>query len=96
MKTETKKKWKYHISHKYVIVEGGIEVQMLFQLYQVSVYGIINNRSDLQGSYTPKGIMSIEKHLQKDLDKGKIRDLEFGREITVTIDDNGLFVEVQP
>lgn len=92
--TNKKKTWKYHTSHSFVIVDGEVKIQMLTQLYQIGVYGIINGRSELQRSYVPKDLVAIEKVLQKDLENGEIKDLEFGRPITVTTDDDGFFVEV--
>jgi ribosome biogenesis protein Nip4 len=91
------KKWNYHTSHSFTWIDGDKEHKFNFatQLYQIGVYGIMNNDSSMQGSFTPSKLVSMEKKLNKDLENGVIKDLEFGRSITVTTDPDGFFVEVE-
>lgn len=88
-----KKIWKYHVSHSFI--HKGKEYTATTQLYLSSVYMIINNDPRLQTNTSPQNMVKMEKTMQKDSDSGVITDLKFGREITVTEDENGLFVEVQ-
>jgi hypothetical protein len=98
METAVKKskKWKYHTHFSFTSTDTKVGIKHTFQtqLYQVGVYGIWDNRSEYQGNYTPNQIVSIEKKIRQHELKGKLKDLEFGREITVTTDENGLYVEV--
>jgi len=90
----TKKKiFKYHVTHSFTDIESNKKVSMATQLYQVGVYGIINNDPALQMSIKPSDMVKIERNLNKQLREGKISDLEFGREIIV--EDNGLYNEVK-
>ena len=96
METKVKKNktWKYHTSHSYVVVKTNETVSLLTQLYQtIGVYGIINNDPALQFGCKPYDLVRVEKKLKKDLSNGEIRDLEFGREMCVTEDENGFYVE---
>jgi len=94
-KVKKSKKWKYHTSHRFILIDGEKEHKFSFQtqLYQIGVYGIVNGDSGSQGGYTPNKLVRMEKSLLKDLESGRIKDLEFGREITVS-DETGFFVEV--
>lgn len=93
-KSKTKKKWKYHTSHSFK--HGNTEYSFITQLYQIGVYGIMNGRSDMQGNFTPNQIVSMEKRLRKDEEKGVISDLKFGNPITVTAqEDSGLYIEIR-
>jgi hypothetical protein len=85
-------KWTYHTSHSYT-TEKGEKVSFVTQLYQVGVYGIINNDPSTQGCFTPAHIVSVEKALRKCERAGKITDLVFGTEIIVS-DGSGLYEEV--
>lgn len=90
------KRWKYHTSHKCVYMDKGKEYPISFvtQLYQVGVYGIVNGDAGSQGGYTPNQLVTMERRLKKQQEAGIIKDLEFGREIIVTTDEDGFFVEV--
>lgn len=83
----------YHKSHKYVDLNGN-EHNFQTQLYAVGVYGILDNRSDAQGNYTPQQIKKIEKSFKKLLDNNEIKSFELGIPITVT-DESGLWKKVE-
>ena len=90
------KKWKYPIHLSFVVPtkeHGDVKQSLQTQLYQIGVYGIWNNNSSEQGSYTPNQLVSLVRKLRKAEEKGEIKDLELGREITVS-DETGFFVEV--
>ena len=89
------KKYKYHISHSYYHKESNEKIHFLTQLYQIGIYGIVNNDPALQGSFSPNKIVQIEKHVKKELEEGNISDLEFGREIIVRKDKDGFWEEVK-
>jgi len=82
----------YHVSHSFVDSKGNT-ISFATQLYQIGVYGIVNNNPAMQGNFEPKQIVKIEKHLNKQLDNGEITDLKFGREIKVE-QVNGFLEEV--
>jgi hypothetical protein len=92
-KVKKAKKWKYYTSLTFVDAKDKSKHSLLTQLYQIGVYGIWDNDPAQQGNYKPANMVSIVKKL-KDLElKGKIENLEFGREITVTEED-GFYVEM--
>ena len=93
-KQKSAKKWKYHTSFRYILTEDGSEQSLATQLYKVGVYGIANNDPKLQVSYTPGQMVRIKKKLIDAFNKNIISDLEFGRPITVTTDDNGFYIEI--
>jgi hypothetical protein len=97
--TETKvkkaKKWKYYTSLTFVDVKDKSKHSLFTQLYQIGVYGIWDNDSAQQGNYKPSNMVSIVKKLKALELKGTIEQLEFGREITVTEDENGFYKEVE-
>ena len=91
------KKWKYHTSLSFIYntkEHGGIKQSYLTQLYQVGVYIIWNNDASEQGSMTPSQMETLTKKVKKSEASGEVTNVEWGREITVTTDDNGLYVEV--
>jgi len=91
------KKWKYYTSLSFVVPtkeHGDVKQSLMTQLYQIGVYGIWNSNAGEQGSYTPNQLQSLVRKLKKAEEKGEIKDLEFGREITVT-DETGFFTEVE-
>jgi hypothetical protein len=88
------KKITYHKTHSFEHIESGQKINFVTQLYQVGVYFIVNNDPQMQGNITPNRIKTMEKKLIKDQEAGKIKDLEFFGEITVT-DENGLWKEVE-
>lgn len=92
-KVKKSKKWKYHTSHSFVHIPTGTETSFVSQLYKVGVYGIVDNDPSLQFNLKPQDIVKLEKKLHKDLVDGVIRDLVFGREITVS-DETGFYEEV--
>ena len=99
METKVKKakKWKYYTSLSFVVPtkeHGDVKESLMTQLYQIGVYGIWNGNSSEQGSYTPNQLVTLVKKLNKAAAAGEIKDLVFGREITVTEDEKGFFVEV--
>jgi hypothetical protein len=77
------KTFTYHKSHSFVDVQTGEKITFATQLYQIGVYGIINNNSSMQGNYEPKDIVKTEKNFVKLQEKGIIKDLVFGTPITV-------------
>ena len=86
------KKWKYHKSHSFVVVEGNHKVSMISQLYQVGVYAIVNSDPALQSNNSPNMMVTRERKLKKAESEGIIKDLEFGMPITV-IEENSMYVE---
>jgi hypothetical protein len=88
------KKWKYHTSHSFTHVSLDKKFSFQTQLYKVGVYGILNNDAGMQMNLKPQDIVKLEKKLTKDLEKGIIKDLEWGREITVS-DETGFYEEVE-
>lgn len=90
----TIKKFTYHKSHSFVDVKTGETITFATQLYQVGVYGIVNNNSAMQGSYEPKLIVKAEKNFKKLQEQGIIKDLTFGTPITVS-EVNGFWEEVK-
>ena len=97
--TETKvkkaTKWKYHTFLKFKDGKDNSEHTLTTQLYRTGIYGIWNNDSAQQGNYTAGQMVSINKKLKQLEVKGTIKELEFGREITVTTDEHGLYKEVE-
>lgn len=81
------KKWTYHTSHSFVDVESGIKHTALTQLYQVGVYMIADNDPALQFNLEPKNMVSIEKRLKELELENEIKNLSFGKQITVTTID---------
>lgn len=87
-----KNQWTYHTSHSFTD-EQGQKMSAQTQLYQVGVYMIVNGDPALQFNIEPKAIVKMEKSLTKDAAAGKITDLTWGPEITVS-DETGFFEEV--
>jgi hypothetical protein len=82
----------YHVSHSFVDSKGNT-ITFATQLYQIGVYGIVNNNPTMQGNFTPQQIVKIEKLVNKQKENGEIKDLNFGRQIKVA-QVNGLWQEV--
>ena len=93
-KTEKAKKWKYHTFIKFTDAKDKSKHTFQTQLYRTGIYGIWDNQAGQQGNYTAGQMVSINKKLKQLEMKGTIEDLEFGREITVTTDEHGLYKEV--
>jgi|JI9StandDraft_2_1071091.scaffolds.fasta_scaffold1468519_1 hypothetical protein len=88
------KTFTYHKSHSFVDVESGQKITFATELYQIGVYGIMNNNSSMQGHYEPKNIVKAEKNFVKLQEQGIIKDLVFGTPITVA-EVNGFWEEVE-
>lgn len=86
------KKYKYHRSHSYT--KEGFKVSLITQLYKVGIYGIINGDPGMQGTFTPSGLVTLEKKLKKEEEEGEVSNLEFGKPITVHKNEDGLWEEV--
>ena len=86
------KQWKYHKSHSFVFKNKKYNV--LTQLYRIGVYLIMNGDSSMQFTMTPAQMVTMERRMKKDFEKGVISDLEFGVPITVTTDEAGMYVEI--
>jgi hypothetical protein len=89
-------KWTYPT---YVTVsdkEGKQVWNVVSQLYQIGVYIIENNDPSRQGNVSPAQMIKHMKQFRPENLKGDLADytVEFGREITVTKDENGFYVEV--
>lgn len=87
------KTFTYHKSHSFIVVENGVKITFATQLYQIGVYGIMNNNSSMQGNYEPKDIVKAQKNFVKLQEQGIIKDLVFGTPITVAQID-GFWKEV--
>jgi hypothetical protein len=88
-----KRNYTYHTHHSFTVVKDGSKVTCTTQLYQVGVYGIVNNDSSMQFNWTPSYLVKLEKRLKKDEADGKITDLVLSNQITVN-DESGLWKEV--
>lgn len=86
------KKWKYNISAKMTI--EGKEHSFITQLYKVGVYIIFDNNSGSQGNMRPSQMQRMCNRIKKDFNNNLITNLELGREITVTEDENGFYKEL--
>ena len=93
-KVKKSKKFKYHTSHSFVHIPTNTKTMMISQLYKVGIYVIVNNDPSLQFNLKPQDIVKLEKQLNKDMEDGVIKDLEFGREIVVS-DETGFWEEVE-
>jgi len=87
------KKYTYHKSHTFEYKDG-TKSSCITQLYQIGIYVIVNNSPKLQFNITPNKMVSIEKKLKKDEEKGIIKNLKFGIPITVTLENN-CWIEVK-
>jgi hypothetical protein len=83
----------YHKTHSFIGRDGS-QHQFTTQLYKTGVYGIMDNDSSMQVSFTPQKVKSIEKKLQKGVDSGELKSFELGVPITVT-DASGLWEEIE-
>lgn len=92
-KVKKSKKWKYHTLHSFVHIPTNTKTTFATQLYKIGVYSIVNNDPAMQFNLKPQDIVKVEKKLNKDLEEGVIKDLEFGREITVS-DETGFYEEM--
>lgn len=86
------KKFKYFVSSEITHPDGTIE-KYQSQLYQTGVYVIFNDNSAQQASFSPAKMQKMNKQMQKDLDAGELKSIQWGKEITVTEVD-GLWKEV--
>jgi hypothetical protein len=89
-----KKQWTYYKSATITSPDGTKE-SFATQLYQTSIYIIWNNNPASQGGIVPSAIERLCKRIKADLDASKLTNVEWGTEITVTKDADGMFVEVQ-
>jgi hypothetical protein len=93
-KVKKSKKFKYHTSFRFTDSKDGSKHSFQTQLYKVGVYGIWDNNAGEQGGYVPSGLVKMEKKMKQLQEEGKIKDLEFGREITVS-EETGFWEEVE-
>jgi hypothetical protein len=89
------KTFTYHKSLSFIDAETNEKHSFATQLYQIGVYGIMNNNSASQGSYEPNQLVKAEAKFKKYQEAGVIKDLVFGESITVAKVD-GFWKEVQP
>jgi hypothetical protein len=89
------KKWKYFVSAIWTDKKLG-DMSYQTQLYMIGIYLAINAKNDMitQRTPSPYQMMRFCKELKKQEELGDITNLEFGREIIVTKDEDGLFKEV--
>lgn len=88
------KKYTYHTSHSFIIVENEKKTSMQSQLYQVGVYVIVNSDPSMQFNATPAMMVKQEKVLNKALEDNEIKDLVYGLKITVQEVD-GLWKQIE-
>jgi hypothetical protein len=93
MKTK-QKTFTYHKSLSFIDLESGQKHSFATQLYQIGVYGILDNNSSMQGNYEPKDLVKTETKLKKLQKAGVIKDLVLGTPITVA-EVNGFWEEVK-
>lgn len=79
----------YHQTHSFTD-EKGVNHTLATQFYQTGIYGILDNNSSMQMSFTPGKLLKIEKKLIKQEKEGMISNLSFGSAITVS-DESGLW-----
>lgn len=53
------------------------------QVYQIGIYVIFNNNSSMQATFSPAQMEKMCKTMQKDLEKGIIKEIKWGPEVTV-------------
>lgn len=75
----------------YIEFNDNSTFQYVTQLYQIGVYIIMNNDSQLQFNFTPKDMEKFVKNMLKD---DKIKSVDKGRIVNVQEVD-GLFKEVE-
>lgn len=75
----------------YIEYSDSSTFQYVTQLYQIGVYIIMNNDSQLQFNFTPKDMEKFVKNMLKD---DKIKSVDKGRIVNVQEVD-GLFKEVE-
>lgn len=73
--------------------KNGVTHSLATQLYSIGVYGIWNNNSDLQSSYSSKELSKLCKNLKKEEAIGNLTNVKLVGEITVQEVD-GLWKEV--
>ena len=83
----------YHKSHKFVDLDGK-EHNFITQLYQIGVYGILDNNPAAQGGFSPRGVKRMARDLKKALKDKLIKSYELGMSITVT-DETGFWEDVK-
>lgn len=96
MAKSKKKPVKFHSSHSFNF--EGQKFTFIFQLYTVGIYGVLNVDGDhrMQGSYTPKEVIMLEKDVVKRFEEGEIQDLKFGVEIVAQENSHGLYERIYP
>jgi hypothetical protein len=88
------KKHKYYGSATFTGTDGR-QHGFMSQVYQVGIYCIFDGDAAQQSAYqTPAPLVKLCKALQKDADAGKIKDLQFGRPLTVAQVD-GFWKEIE-
>lgn len=94
MKAKKKKIWTYSPFHSFKY--KGVKSTMMSQLYEIGIYIIYDDDSDLQsGLNNPTPIVNIEKKLRKACDNKEITDLYFSTPIRVTTDDDGYLIQLK-
>jgi hypothetical protein len=81
-KTAKRKTYRYPVSASWQ--EEGKAMSYMTQLYQTGIYIIFNNDSSMQGTMLPQGMVKLAKKLRKGEETGKIININFGREISVS------------
>ena len=85
------KTYKYNTGATFKI--DGVKFDFATQLYQLGIYGIWNGNSGMQGNYSPNQMQKLFKKIKKDFADGKITDLLLGRDISITTDEKGFYIE---
>lgn len=83
----------YHKSHSFIDLEGASHT-FATQLYQIGVYGILDNDPTMQGNFQPSDIKKIEQGLPKQIKNKEIKSFELGIPITVQKNETGLWEEI--
>lgn len=89
-----RKTWSYHVAFSYVSKDGK-KVSVVTQLYEIGVYGIINGDAGQQFTCTPKHMKVLERNLSKFEARGEIKELTWGRLITVCKNKEGMYEEIE-
>ena len=94
MTTKVKKSQKFAYNTSATFSDKDGNHSYTSQLYKVGIYCMFDSDPSAQFNLTPRQMVKLKKELSKQSEEGKISDLKFGREITVSEVD-GFWTEVE-
>jgi hypothetical protein len=86
-------KWTYPVCVEVKDTEGKVVFSAMSQVYKIGIYVIYNNNSAQQGGLAPSAMVKLMRQFKPENIKGDYT-VEFGRDVTVTMDEQGFYVEV--